>query len=393
MSDESSVLYFPSLPLWRGITSTTSYTALPFSLSIDSNSLLHQPLNDQLASNVLEHYSDDSYGFITKPPGFSDWANCLGARHIAFVSELIGGSTAARILEIGGGSTFVAHQLILQHDISNYTIIDPCLKNIPSPDPRIEIVPEYFKGQDLGTFDYVFSFNCLEHVDNPYHFLNTVAAIRPHGKEIIIGLILPNVATQLKSGDLNMFLHEHISYFTPYSLLQALFVTSLKLLSYKSDRDCFRLTLSPGAPTSNISLIHDIDDNTPFYYEHLASIVSHNIEYFTQLISAIDNFAFHGATNGLNNLLHLTHPTPSQYTIYDGDASKQGLYIPANHLPINHVSEPTYSEHSSLIISAMTYFTEITSSLSSIHPSWSPKIYPVTKPPLLLQPPSSTCEP
>ena len=70
--------------------------------------------------------------------------------------------------------------------------------------------------------------------------------------------------------------------------------------------------------------------------------------------------AFHGATHGLNSFFSMTglgsHPN---IRLYDGDASKEGHYLPACLTPIMSPMDKSYGENSLLVISAMSFYEQI----------------------------------
>ena len=69
---------------------------------------------------------------------------------------------------------------------------------------------------------------------------------------------------------------------------------------------------------------------------------------------------FHGATSGLNTCLHMAGLVndPNIY-IYDGDKTKEGFYLPACSSPIRSPMHIDYSRHSLIVVSAMSFFEQI----------------------------------
>ena len=67
------------------------------------------------------------------------------------------------------------------------------------------------------------------------------------------------------------------------------------------------------------------------------------------------SIGFHGACNALSNFLYLANLNINrQYSIFDGDITKRGEYLPFSSIPIKHSSDPTYSEMDYIFIAAST---------------------------------------
>ena len=106
------------------------------------------------------------------------------------------------------------------------------------------MIHEYFPHPDLDNrqFDLVLAFNCLEHVPDPRAFLDAIRArMSPDGLAV---LIYPNCEEQFRQGDLNVFVHEHLSYFTEASSRWLISACGLRVNSLFSQHDTFMVVLS-----------------------------------------------------------------------------------------------------------------------------------------------------
>lgn len=362
----NSIVNFESLPLWGGCVSNPGkYASLGFSVVADASGLMYQPLNKELERRVILNYSQDDYGFITQPPGHSQWANYLGDQLFQFSEEIIAGKSNLRILEIGGGSTYVAKKVCEKFIVQEYIIVDPALEPSGVENfENIKIVPEYYSGQDYGSFDVVLMFNCLEHIPNPEDILTSISKIRNQNLKCPeIGLVFPNVQDQFLRYDLNVFLHEHINYFTPRSVLNITSELGLKLLSYRSDGDEFKLILkASNHPINNEELVSDLRDDVVDVASKFQERLEDLYKRLELLCESGRDIGFHGANNGLNNLFHLA-PWLSEKTsfiIYDGDEVKKNMFLPSvPSQPIVFVNEQMSMTPEILVVSAMTYYDQI----------------------------------
>lgn len=85
-------------------------------------------------------------------------------------------------------------------------------------------------------------------------------------------------------------------------------------------------------------------------------------------LDANQRVVFHGATNGLNNFLYLAGLADrSDISVYDGDASKTGRFLPTCPQPILAAGDESYRRADVVYISAMTYFDPIARFLMQHH--------------------------
>jgi hypothetical protein len=357
------ILGLGELPVWRGVTySPGNHELMDFTICADNNGRLFQPKSAELQDKIIARYADKDYSFITRPPGFSDWANQLGDKLVNFALSIIGDRQGLRILEVGGGSSYVAEKICSLSSPTEYVIVDPALKKHKNQNKSINVVSEYFTGQYLGDYDVVLSFNCLEHLPDPKSFLASLGDIRNKSDEpAVIGLIFPNAQNQILGFDLNVFLHEHISYFTPLSICNILAELDLELISYSSDCDEFKLILRrSNHSSSNKELITDIRYDIAEIASGFEEKLSNSIIRLEDFFKSNKVIGFHGATNGLNNLLFLSRRVSGQdYFIFDSDKSKEGMFLPASNAPIQYSSSSSYETLELLLISAMTYYCDI----------------------------------
>lgn len=270
-----------------------------------------------------------------------------------------------RILEIGGGSTYIAKKICEKFAVQEYIIMDPALDpNDVDAFTNINIVSEYYSGQDMGNFDVVLMFNCLEHIPDPFSVLASISKIKNQKSEPPeIGLVFPNVQDQLLRHDLNVFLHEHINYFTPKAILSAAAYAGFKILSYQSDGDEFKLILKASSHVlRNDRAVHDLRNDVTSVAERFHGNLEDVSERLASHLNSGRIIGFHGANNGLNNFFHIFpwNGSKSRAFIFDGDDSKKDMYLPTiPEVPISSLKDKLTTQPEILIVSAVTYYDQI----------------------------------
>lgn len=349
---------FDSMPFWEGLQKTPGIRrTLPFSLTAPIGSPIRQVAPKQIVSDVVEAYQSDEYHFITAPPGASAWANSLGERSVKAVEKALGNASPRNILEIGGGSTWVARRLRERYKPDSYTLVDPSVRDSAE---NVEVIRDYFPNQNISDrrFDLVLGFSVFEHVPDPQQFLCNIRKQLADGGKVI--LIYPDCEGQLRRGDLNALVHEHLSYFTAASSRWIASAAGFNVLSLQSANDVFTLVLAARSGDSGAGPALDESGlllHGAAIFQTLMTVTAGRIR---QCLDDGQRVAFHGATPGLNSFLSMTEFGNSpNIRLYDGDASKEGLYLPACSTPIMSPTDRSYAENSLLVISAMSFYDQI----------------------------------
>ena len=171
----------------------------------------------------------------------------------------------------------------------------------------------------------------------------------------------PDCKEQFEKGDINVLIHEHLSYFTEESVTWVTKSADFEIVSLDSKNDLFTLVIEKTKKTFNLKN-KNINEtvllqNSAEMFKNLLDNVAGKIKSF---LEGDHKLAFHGATHGLNTFFHITglgdHPNIS---IYDGDKSKVGMYLPVSSIPIKHCKERSYKENTMIIISAMSFYHQI----------------------------------
>ncbi len=369
MLDMNFEIHFKNLPLWKGVLEEPTIPELyPFSLGWNERGYICQTTPKEIVQQVVKSYSKEDYQFITSPPGTSSWGNSRANIALEYIRNSFGSLESKKVLDIGGGTTYIGEKLISMDNIAEYTIMDPTLRNKPST-PKINFFREYFTTETCPKekFDLIVSMNCFEHVPDPVDFLHALRQLlqRKKGKAI---LLFPDTEKQLRNGDFNVILHEHLSYFTRESFTNLAGSCGLEIIDCISKEDLFFFTLE-----LKQKFTHDIRTIDKILFK-AAEQFAQNFEYFNNLVTSFINdnkkVAFHGACNGLNNLLALCKFPKKFYDhiyIFDGDEKKIGKYLSVCPNPVMSADDSRYREIHGVIISAMSFYDQIKDFLISYH--------------------------
>jgi 2-polyprenyl-3-methyl-5-hydroxy-6-metoxy-1,4-benzoquinol methylase len=277
---------------------------------------------------------------------------------VEIIEKVIEKNYPRNIMEIGAGTTWVASKLIKSLKPETYYAIDPTLQ---TTNEKINVIRDYYPTDKLREkyFDLIIGFNVLEHVSDPMIFMNNIRKNLPDGGMAI--LTFPDCEGQFKRGDINVLIHEHVSYFTEESILWITKIIGFDVISLDSKNDLFTLVIQKSQKKHEVKT-QNINELILLKYgaEMFINLLDKVTEKIRISLKENNNLAFHGATQGLNTFFHLTglgeHPNIS---IYDGDRSKSGMYLPASVAPIKHYTDESYGENSMIVISAMSFYQQI----------------------------------
>lgn len=368
------------MPVWKGIqTEPGVKAASSFAISWDRRGFICQTVINGCRESINEQYASETYQFITKPPGTSDWANRLGKANIDFVVNHYGSLKGKNILEIGAGSLYLAERFVHDYGVAKYQVVDPAVKEI-SRNSRIDVIRDYFNKESFKdtNYDLIMSFSCLEHVLDPIEFLQDIHSllIVCSGKAV---LVFPDIQQQFMDGDLNALLHEHLSYFSYDMARNVLLRCGFSIIKGQSDAGCLRFLVQAQENCSpDLPEFVPIDPILPLAAIHFEKNFNYANENIRQALEIGETIAFHGATNGLNNFLFLLGLSDFDgFLLFDGDDSKTGKYLPTCKTSIRNAKDDSYKKADKVFISAGTFFDEIKQSIMSEHSLTTEQIVPL----------------
>ena len=349
------------IPLWTGLRDKPgNYSLHPFIVEASSTGPIKLNIPEANRQQIINSYALDEYSYITPPPGSSQWASKIGSRKIDAAINFIGSAKPRTILEIGAGNSWVSEQLFGIYDLTNYLIVDPSFRDNTRPsDFALEVIRDYFPSNSIRErkFDLILGFSVLEHVSNPRE---TLSAIRAHlADDGMCILTFPDCQRAILGGDLNIFLHEHLVYFTKSSFENMAAQTGLDVVEMKTENDMISVALKKGRQKDPFSMVDQgylLEKFTQVFNNHFLSL----IRSIKVTLDSGGRVGFHGATNGLNTFLSLSnmgdHPG---IFLYDNDVAKVGKFIPAFKKPVKFARSEEYKLNDLIVVTAMSFFDDI----------------------------------
>lgn len=367
------------LPIWKGVQDKPGYEKKRFTLSIDKE-LIRLKLSNYEISEISMCYSKKDYNFITSPPGSSEWGSRLGNFYFKILSDWVGNISGKTVLEIGSGTLYIAQKTINELNAGQFIACDPVLdaNNISK---KIIISKNFFSYELFEKYcqkiDLIISINNLEHIPNIAQYLNDVhLLLTPNSGRFFV--VVPDCSRGLKNGDIGICVHEHMTYFTPDTLVSTFASSGFSIEKMVSLEDTLFILAKPEKKqTRNF----DSEPQLNKLIKNYGHLVKSNIRYFENLIyetKALGPTALHGCCVGLNNSLGLLGicDDPDIF-LFDGDVQKKGKFLPVYNQPIYSSDDMMYRKMKTVIIAASTYYEEIKQGIELCHNIHSRSIYPI----------------
>lgn len=192
----------------------------PFALTMDEKT----GLPCQQGSKELNEILNAVYGAGTMMTGSMDPLDPIGMVHAAdclsFTLRCIGSPESRHILEIGCGRGYVLSELSRQG--GSCVGLEPGNQIREVNGEHIELIRDFFPSGHLSgrQFDLVTSYNVIEHVEQVGEMFTAVHACLSDSGDFIF--CVPNCGPYLASGDISIFLHEHMNYFSAENVVPVL---------------------------------------------------------------------------------------------------------------------------------------------------------------------------
>lgn len=242
-----------------------------------------------------------------------------------------------KVLEIGGGN-IVNSKIAAEYDFVEQVVsIDPGLRN-EIIEQKLTCISGFFPEnlQRNENFDFIFSFNTIEHVNNVEFFIQKIKhKLKPQGKVLISA---PECTRQIFEGDWNLLTQQHISYFTQSGLIQIFYFFNFSVESiFQINDEIFILFKLMNDLEKTGKLTIDNKVNLNLFLNHLEN----KLKRFDNLIKDINQknmlLVAHGASSGILNLVANSkyyEELTKNLIILDSDPSKHGKYLTFFQIPI-----------------------------------------------------------
>ena len=212
-------------------------------------------------------------------------------------------------------------------------------------------------------YDLILAFNVLEHVPAAHNFLKSIKSnLADNGFAV---LSVPDCERFLDRGDINGFLHEHLTYFSTASLRAMFASVGLKIVKITSNRDLFSVIVTHGSVQRDALDQLDERHRITKFHVRVSRLLNEMPRMIKRRVLAGEKVGLHGATHGLNTLLHIGGLESTPIFIFDGDMAKTGQYLPASNSKIRSLNDPLYNQMDVMIISALSFEQEIKADIAA----------------------------
>lgn len=263
--------------------------SLPFKMVIDEKFLIPRLLmTDDIKTALKNAYDHGS--MASTPLGESKLASLRMHEFINKITEVIGGDLSGKsILEIGCGNGELLFQLQKRGAKVKGLEIGPQAALVEKRYGISVINEPLKKGSMQEKFDCIFSYGCLEHIDEIEDFFDASrSCLYENG---LFFHSVPNSELSFKNFHIDHLLHEHINYFTPKngtSLLesQGFLNASFSLTSNQNElmlwgyykRDYLNYIESTNNTISEIQLLQKYSDGLSFKFSKTKSKILNFID-------------------------------------------------------------------------------------------------------------------
>jgi SAM-dependent methyltransferase len=293
--------------------------ALPFDLFYDEElKLLRQKASYSLKLVLEEVYLQGSLvdGSVSSESGL---------HYVKPVMDYIFSNTNleknSKILEIGfGEGNFLSAFKKLGY---NYlTGIEPGNHKVIAGLEEVNLISDFYPSkQFVDKVDLIFHCLVLEHIEDPFNFLNSQKfQLKEEGKIIFF---VPNEEPFLISGDCSSFIHEHFSFFTKESILRLIEKMSL----FIHDISVIEGLLAVTVGLKKSDYIQE-ENNNGFDFQTYLGKVDFNLKVISKFISKFENssdVALYVPGRALNFMYLLNCSNPR---LVDDSTEVQGKFLP-----------------------------------------------------------------
>lgn len=272
------------------------------------------------------------------------------------------GKKDLKILEIGGGNTFIAEQISDRFKNVHITCLDPSYST-KTINESIKLISGFFP-TDLQNqkFDLIFSFNTLEHIPDSASFLKALNEFLVESGLLVISF--PESSKQIANGDWNLFSQQHVNYFIAPFFFDYFEKYDLKIVDYVVQYDEAIVTCrKPSKEQKTSQLFGGFDSISSSAEIDLRFLNKFNAisDLLLSNKANLDRFFVHGATAGILNIVSNLRNAEffwDNLKIIDNDSIKHGKYLSGFRnqvFPLDQVS----SQPLSVLIATSTFSNEI----------------------------------
>jgi len=341
LNTADELLDLGNLPFHIGVSNTPSNgdlpDVLPFEVGVDSDI----GYIVQVPNLTVQQYLERVYrrgSIIGTPMSEQGFGRQYADDFLSYIFRTLPATTVKglRVLEIGCGSGYLIHHLKqLGADVLG---VEPGEQGqIGAEKYGIEIVRSMFSSDRVlpaGRFDVIIHYGVMEHVTDPPHFLEM--QLRCLSQRGLIVFAVPDCSDYIQKGDVSMFVHEHWSYFSPFSLKTLVEYVGLRFLHWEKSGFGGFLYVIAGTHGESTCMESAVDE-VQLFGSRMKKGIEHATDFFETAAHAERSVGIFCAAR-IFNLLYLIQPRKLP-RFFDDESRIRGRYYP----PFNVSVEPRAS--------------------------------------------------
>lgn len=342
----------PQHPFFEGVMPRPYKKVLFFDLSIKecANCGFVFKKSSARADRKLDKFYKSHIGMSSAAADESEFSFGIAQRFIDTIVQNMGSKKIKTVLEIGCRDGFVLGQIRRRIGAKVVGVDVSTAKPYEDELGPLNIVHAYFPTPKIREkFDLIYAKAVLEHVSKIQPIVSNVQKqLNPGGMFVAQ---VPKVEQSLRDGNIGIFIHEHVNFFTKATLSLLCGRNGLRVKKVIEDIGSIIIiceNINPGRIKTRLPKI-----TYPQKY-------SQRMEKFKGLLLQGDS-GFFGASQELFSYLYTALGNiPTRFNIYDNDKFKQGQYLGRNLIPIRSADE---IKDKKIAIMPRTYAQEITQGL------------------------------
>lgn len=343
---------------------------LPLTLFYDNKlGIIRQKINKAAARALITYYQLG--GYASTPLGEGSYAKRQGDEIIAWIKTALAKTrkklTSTKFLEIGAGYGYLLY-VLKQAGAPRVLGLEPGKGGVVgSARYRVPIIRDFFPSRKLREkFDYVFSYGTFEHIPDPLQNLKESWRILNDGGIVFVGV--PDVETKMAVGDPSVISHQHVNYFTGYSLKKILMKAGFRsVTTISSPQRSLLIGFGVKAAAKNGQPEKTERKKGASFLALFQKNLRRNIKAIQKLIRRAEHqqktIGLYGARcSTLAGLLKFKKAP----RIFDSDVKKHGKYVAGLRSAVESPKRLKQNPPDLIIITPIDYDQEITTSLKKI---------------------------
>ncbi len=313
---------------------------LPFHLNYEPRGgFAAQKAGPGVRAALLMAYKTGS--MLSTPLGEGSLNDALSREILALIAEACGGIGGRRFFEPGCGRGALLKSL-LDEGASAADGCEPGLQAKEITQRESMRVQREFFGESVYKSDYdcIFHYGVLEHVEEPADFLYANAQLLKTGGTVFVAV--PGCELDFALGNFMVLAHEHLSYFTEYSLRRMMSAVGLQnirtcTLSYSHGILCAWGVHGDDPRPSRILTSMNHEDSSLFqtFVQKSKTLLEKLQSRANALAARGKTLGLYGVPRALPGLLETGVPP----RIFDGDSAKHGAYFSGSPNPVEPPDE------------------------------------------------------